>query len=355
MEKFEILGSEEELIKSLEADAAASATPEPVSGSEPSNVTPEAEPQYTPDDAAASTTPEQSYDEATPESTYSESDMEFAVVSYLSERLGRQLNSIDDLFVEQTSNVLDERVEAIARFVQETGREPEDWFRYQALNPSEMDDMTAIRIQMAADYPNLSYEEINLLLGSKYKLDPEMYDEQEVKLSQLQMKIDATTAKQSIEKLRSSYSAPQRDAYEPEPIINDAWVSEMRSNVNDLEGVEFDLGNGNTFTFGIDDSYKGQLLKKNENLGNFFDSYVRKDGSWDYDLLSSHMTVIDNIDSIVRSVYQKGLGDGQKGLVNKAANVSVASPQQNNNNAADPLYEQLSNILGVSNTLTFKI
>ena len=355
MEKFEIHSSPEELMKSLEADVSTSPTPEAVSGSESPVESNEAPPQEPIDDAAASAAPQQSFEGDSRDVPYSETEMESAVVSYLSERLGRQLNSIEDLLTETPQQTLDERVEAIARFVQETGREPEDWFRYQALNPSEMDDMTAIRIQMAADYPNLSYEEINLLLGSKYKLDPDMYDEQEVKLSQLQMKIDATTAKQSIEKLRSSYSAPQRDAYEPEPIINDAWVSEMRSNVNDLEGVEFDLGNGNTFTFGIDDSYKGQLLKKNENLGNFFDSYVRKDGSWDYDLLSSHMTVIDNIDSIVRSVYQKGLGDGQKGLVNKAANVSVASPQQNNNNAADPLYEQLSNILGVSNTLTFKI
>ncbi len=67
------------------------------------------------------------------------------------------------------------------------------------------------------------------------------------------------------------------------------------------------------------------------------------------------MTVLDNIDSIVKSAYQKGLGDGQKNLVNKAANVSVNTPQQTNNNQADPIIDQLKSIMGMSNTLTFKI
>jgi hypothetical protein len=67
------------------------------------------------------------------------------------------------------------------------------------------------------------------------------------------------------------------------------------------------------------------------------------------------MTVLYNIDSIVKSAYQKGMGDGQKNLVNKAANVSVNTPQQTNNNQADPIVDQLKNIMGMGNTLTFKI
>jgi hypothetical protein len=58
----------------------------------------------------------------------------------------------------------------------------------------------------------------------------------------------------------------------------------------------------------------------------------------------------------VKSAYQKGLGDGQRSLVDKAANVSVGSPQQQNiNNQADPVIDQLKNIIGMGNTLTFKI
>jgi hypothetical protein len=65
--------------------------------------------------------------------------------------------------------------------------------------------------------------------------------------------------------------------------------------------------------------------------------------------------VLDNIDHIVSSAYQKGLGDGQRTLVNRAANVSVGSPRQTNNNQSDPIIDQIKSIMGVGNSLTFKI
>ena len=86
-----------------------------------------------------------------------EADMAFkrraeAVFDFLSERLGFEVNSYEDLLAEeqQQETVLDERLEAIMDFVEETGRSPEDWFIYQQLNPSEMDDVTAIQVQMVA-------------------------------------------------------------------------------------------------------------------------------------------------------------------------------------------------------------
>jgi hypothetical protein len=192
-------------------------------------------------------------------------------------------------------------------------------------------------------------------MESKYKLNPDVYEDSEIRLSQLQLKIDAQKAKQSIEEVRGRYAAPEKREAQYESIIDDTWVNNMYKEVDALEGIEFDLGNGNTFTFGIDDKLRNNLKQKNSQLPNFFDSYVRDNGTWDYDLLSSHMTVIDNIDSIVKSAYQKGLGDGQRSLVDKAANVSVGSPQQTNNNQSDPIIDQIKNIMGVGNSLTFKI
>jgi hypothetical protein len=132
---------------------------------------------------------------------------------------------------------------------------------------------------------------------------------------------------------------------------------EMSQNVDSMQGLEFDLGNEKTFTFGLDDGYKQQLKQKNAKLENYFDPYVREDGSWDYDLLSSHRTVVDNIDKIVQSAYRQGMSDGQRGVVNTAANVQAKAPndvsgQQNSN----PLGEQVRQILrGNSSTMTFKL
>ena len=283
------------------------------------------------------------------ETQYSPQDVEGAVLEFLSERLGRDIASLDDLTAQQQEQrELDERISVIADFVEKTGRAPQDWFIYQQLNPSEMDDMTAIQVQMASDYPNLSQEEIGLLLSSKYKTDPDLHSEDEVRLSQLQMKIDAENARKGIDEMRLQYQAPERQAQEDTSLIDDNWVSNMQNELAALDGIDFDLGNGNTFTFGMDETYKGQLAEKNARLDEFFDPYVREDGSWDYDMLNMHRAVIDNVDRIVQSVYRQGMSDGQRGIVQNAANASPTSPNQGNAQpAGDPLAQQLREALGL--------
>jgi hypothetical protein len=278
---------------------------------------------------------------------------------YLNERFGGQPQTLEDSgsVGQQPQQQLDERVEAIARFVEETGRSPEDWFAYQRLNPSEMDDYSAVRVHMATEYSSLSPDEVNTLMQGKYKLNPDMYSQEEVKMAQLQLKIDAQNAKEAIGRMRDSYKLPvqQQSQVDEDPIITDEWISNMSKEVDALTGLEFDLGNGKTWTFGLNDQYKSSLKEKNAKLDEFFDPYVRDDGSWDYDTLSSHRTVLDNIDQIVSSVYRQGLSDGQRGVVSKAANISTKAPVQSQAPTSNPLTDQLKTILGNGNKMTFNI
>ena len=48
-----------------------------------------------------------------------------------------------------------------------------------------------------------------MLVGSKYKLDEDLYTDDEIKLSKLQLKIEANKSRQSIEQLRNSYTMPE--------------------------------------------------------------------------------------------------------------------------------------------------
>jgi len=288
---------------------------------------------------------------------YSLQDMDGAVAQYLSERLGVQMQSLDDLAQLTQTPQLDERLQSIAKFVQETGRDPQDWFRYQSLNPSEMDDMTAVRVQMASKYPNLSYEEVETLISNKYGYDKDLADEGEVRMKQLQLKIDAQEAKQSIEGIRNQYAAPKQQEQQQQSIINEDWVRNMSQEVNDFEGMEFDLGNGKLFSYNIDDRYRDQLVQKNARLDGFFNQYVQQDGSWDFDMLSAHQTVLDNIDNIVKAAYQQGMGDGQRNVVDKAANVTPGSPAQQptNNNQNNDAVSQVLNYMGRNSGLSFNI
>ena len=92
-------------------------------------------------------------------------------------------------------------------------------------------------------------------------------------------------------------------------------------------------------------------------ITDYFDRYVDDYGNWDHDTFNSHQALIDNIDNIVASAYRQGLGDGQRGLVDRAANVSASAPAQaSNQNDTNSLAEQVKNIMGAnSNKMTFKI
>ena len=287
---------------------------------------------------------------------YTDQQIEGAVFSYLSEKLGRSIASVDDLA--PTPEPLDERVEAIAKFVSETGRAPQEWFTYQSLNTSEMDDVTALKVDTALQYPQLTADEVNTLVQSKYKLNPDLYSEDEIKVSQLQMKVDASNAKNKIEEERMRYAAPEpldaTDQPAIESFIDDEWISNMRSETSELTGLEFDLGSDRTFTFGLDDRYKQELVNKNARLDEYFDPYVREDGSWDFDTLNSHRAIIDNIDAIVASTYRQGLSDGQKNIVQNAANVQAQAPTQTTPQA-NPLVDQMKTLLTGKNKLTFKV
>lgn len=282
-------------------------------------------------------------------------DIDSVVLGYLGETLGIQLNSIEDLRSSMTQQQaeIDERVKVIADFVEKTGRSPEDWFKYQAINPSEMDDLTAIKMSMTSEYPDLNGEEIEMLVGSKYKLDEDLYTDDEIKLSKLQLKIDANKSRQSIEELRSSYTLPvARETEAVQSPIDETWIKSMTEETNALEALTFELPGGE-FNFGITDEYKSQLIDKNSNLETFFDQYIGQDGQWDYDTFNTHRAVVDNIDAIAKSIYQQGLSDGQRKIVDQAANVSTKSPNVGTGNNTNNLEQQILDALNVDKTLKF--
>ena len=292
----------------------------------------------------------------------SEEEMDAAMLEYMSERLGREISSFDELQETQnTSTSIDESLVSLNRFVQETGRGIEDWLAYQQLNTSEMDDLTAVRMQMKSQYgQDVSNDDLNLLIEDKYNLDEDIYDESEIKLAKLQLKLDADKARREIEDFRSKYEKPKSQvSAEPESLINETWINDMSAEVDALEGIEFQVSKDKSFTFGLEDSYKSELKSKNERIEDFFTPYVNEAGQWDFEKWNMHQAVLDNIETIVKSAYSQGLGDGQRGLVDKAANVQYTDPAQVAKGTAPnegSVNEQLRQALGLNdNGLTFKI
>lgn len=341
-------------------------TPEPIA-----EETQAVEPQETASTATVDEAATQSNEVDVPQSSLesaeepemSQEEFEAGVAQFISERLGLELDSLEQLTeilnAPKQSADIDERVKAIADFVAETGRDPQDWFTYQSLNPSEMDDLAAVKLQMAVEYPNLASEEIDMLIGSKYKIDEDLYSDDEIKLSKLQLKIDAQKSRTEIDRIRDSYKAPvkaqqETQQQEVQSPITKEWIKTMSDEVDALEALTFELGD-TEFNFGIKPEYRNQLKQKNERLDEFFDQYVDNDGSWNFEMLNAHRAVLDNIDEIAKAIYNQGLSDGQRKLVEKTANVDISGPAPANQQNTNSVYEQVMNALGNDTTLKFKI
>ena len=291
----------------------------------------------------------------------SDQERQERAISMVSEMLGyedltfEQLSEIVNREPEETQATIDERLQPILDFVKETGRSPEDWFRYQQLNPSEMDDLSAVRLSIQSEYPDLTGQEVNRLMNRKYKLDSERFDEEEVADSTLELKIDAAKARKDISSLRDGYTLPVESAatqMEDESPFNENWYSSMEQETSSLEGIDFELPGGKSFNYGLRDDYRQQLVDKNSRLEEYFDQYVESNGSWNIDKLNMHRTVVDNIDEIVKNVYQQGMSDGQRKVVSNASNVQAQSPSNTpQEGGQDAQMERLLRELGGGNNV----
>ena len=331
---------------------------------EPVQEAPEPAPQPEPEPQEVVFRQEYTEPQAPPQPVQQQAIDEDAIaLQKLSERLNMKFDDFDAVTQQFNRKPdIDPAVAAINEFVTETGRSIDDWYKYQSLDTSEMDDAKAVRMQLQMDHPKLSAQEIDTLMNNKYKLDVDRYTDEEIATSAVELKVAADKARQHIEEVREAFAAPDPNRTAEDEFmspIDDQWVANMSREVDNLDGISFDLPTGKTFTYGLADQYKSTLKEKNANLESFFDSYVSDDGKWDYDLLNSHRAVMDNIDGIVNAVYRQGMSDGQRRVVHQASNVAPVTPQQQQVDTSaeaqrSKIIDQLAAAIGGDKGMTFK-
>lgn len=312
-------------------------------------------------------------EETTEEDNISDEEYEDMLVQAVGEMLGMEgmdkEQLLESLNTEQTPAPveLDPAVKVIADFVAETGRSVEEWFAYQSLNPSEMDDVSVMRNNLQRQYPDLSNEDANLLLENKYKLDTDLNTEQDTRLGSLQLKMDAQNARKELESVRSNYLAP---VAKEEPVqapvqeeiespITSEWISAMSNVADDMEALEFNVGKDQSFAFGISDTYKAELKQSNAKMDEYFDQYISEAGDWDFEKLNVHRTILDNIENIVDAAFKQGLSQGTSNVVKQAVNPSDVNPSSSSApssaSSEDKVRQQILNALqGGDDTLRMK-
>ena len=274
------------------------------------------------------------------------------VLSYLSEKLGRNIDSLDSLSQQPDSKGVEfasEQLKALNDYVKETGRSVEDYFKAQSIDTENMSSEDLLKSYIGYNNPDYSSKEIELYFNHLYKQDSDKYDEDETALGSLQMKRDVREAKKLFQDVKQNYlsKAPSKSnemSDKEAQEIRSNWVSNMESQVDELEGISFDInGNGEEFTFTVTDEARKSLKDSNANLDSFFNKYVSDDGSWDYDQLNQDMFILNNIEDIVRGIANQYRSKGTEQVIKDAKNINMSPKSQPTSSNSKSIESQIAN------------
>tara|TARA_R100000808_G_scaffold10659_1_gene28192 strand:+ start:28117 stop:29208 length:1092 start_codon:yes stop_codon:yes gene_type:complete len=256
------------------------------------------------------------------------------VFKYLSEKLGRELTSYDDLNTtsEQTesNDFASEQLQVINEYVKNTGRTVQDYLNTQTVDLSNVSDDAVMKEYLKLENPSLTEAELNDYIAATYKTDSEEYSSRETNAGKVQLTKDAKTARDYFNQIKEDYAMPIKA---DDPGVSEAergeWLSQMEGTVNDLEGLSFSMNDqGEEFVYNLDDDARQEIKGYNSNLENFFDKYVNESGDWNFDALNTDMYILNNIDKIVRGVANQYRSKGTESVINEIKNPSFTQDKQ---------------------------
>lgn len=267
------------------------------------------------------------------EETQEVSDDEI-VLQYLSEKLGRDVASFDDLnspvSETESNDFASEQLRVINEYVKNTGRTVQDYLNTQTVDLSDVSNDAVIKEYLKLENPGLTEAELNDYITATYKTDSEEYTAREVNAGKVQLNKDAKAARDYFNKVKEDYAMPI-EADDPGVSAEDRaeWIGLMESNVDELEGLSFSMNDkGEEYIYSLDDEARQEIKGYNSNLESFFDKYVDQSGSWDFDKLNTDMYILNNIDKIVRGVANQYRSKGTESVINEIKNPSFTQDKQ---------------------------
>ena len=256
------------------------------------------------------------------------------IFKHLSEKLGRELTSYDDLNTTseetESNDFASEQLKVINEYVKNTGRTVQDYLNTQSVDLSNVSDDAIMKEYLRVDNPKLTEAELNDYIAATYKTDSKEYSTRDTNAGKVQLTKDAKAASDYFNQIKKDYAMPvEGNNPETSEAERGEWLSQMEETVNDLEGLSFSMNDkGDEFVYNLDDDARQEIKGHNSNLENFFDKYIDKGGEWDFDKLNTDMYILNNIDKIVRGVANQYRSKGTESVINEIKNPSFTQDKQ---------------------------
>jgi len=194
----------------------------------------------------------------------------------------------------------------------------------QLMEPDKLTSMEVVRHQMQMSHPERSESDIDFLLNAKYKLNEDNFEEDEIRLGKLQLDDDARSARKELLSLQEQIALPEQAPSETESLeqiqqANEQWQGSVESALSGFDSLDLTVNDkGDKYTFGVDNAeeVKTSML----NLPAFWSRYINSDGTENIDKLRQEMTVLHNLDKIIKAVSENGASRGRDEVLKERKN-----------------------------------
>jgi len=274
------------------------------------------------------------------------------VRSFLSERYGREISSLDELNeVRETAPELPEDVAAYYKFKQETGRGLEDFMKVNR-NLDEVNGDALLKEYLLLTEDGLDSEDVDMMM-EEYTYDEDLDDEADIKKAKLAKKKAIAKAKKYFEEQKEKYQAPlesrgaasledseeyqaykqyveQAKTYQEEQKRRKEWFDEKTNEVfsDGFKGFEFSIDN-KSYVYTPGD--RTELKKLQQTPEAWLNKYLDDKGLVK-DAAGYHksLAVAMNPEKFAQFFYEQGQANAVDDVMRKTKNINMserAAPQ----------------------------
>ena len=224
---------------------------------------------------------------------------------------------------------LDEFEIGLLKYRKETG-DLTPYLEAKTVDYSKLSDEQIMRRDLRSQYKELSDDEFELLyqdeVSDRFKLDPDVYDESQIKIGQLKLKVEANKVRQRLAEEQSKFKAPEKQ----KEVSNEPDYAELAANwtkvVNGNEATKA-LLESKRLVLGGKDSFNYEV----ENPQSAIDAVLDNTKFWDlfttetgHDLGKFYKVAVyaNNMEKYEKSLIDYGKSLGRKAVDNELKNPS---------------------------------
>ena len=271
------------------------------------------------------------------------------VLSYISKRYKKEINSFDELVSEKSEEQLPEDVSAYLKYRKETGRSFEDFLKLRE-DFDSMDPDNLLRNYLKSTQVGLDDEDIDVMM-EEYSYNEDLDDDSTIKRAKLAKKKLVAEAKQYFNTQKEKYKMPlesrtadispeekeelqaykqyisQAKTMEQEAERKREWFSKKTDEVfnNEFKGFEFKV-NDQVLRFAPGDAV--ELKKAQLTPTNFINKYLDDSGMMK-DAAGYHraLAVAMNPERFAKFFYEQGMAAATEDVNRKIKNINMSERQ----------------------------